>query len=145
VRRAAFFFYGTLMDRDLLSAVLGRRMWPRSLVPAVLRGHRCKGVRGANYPVVLRQRRAAVDGVILDGVGTVDQARLSAYEGDGYELVQALAELPRRRCRRVFLFAPRRGAYVVSNRPWTFAGWRLRHKKSVMTAVAVGRGPRMQR
>ena len=145
MRKTAFFFYGTLMDRDMLSAVLERRVWPRSLVPVVLRGHRRKGVRGANYPVVLRQRRASVDGVILDGVGTVEQARLSGYEGDGYELVLALAEPPRRRCRRVFLFAPRRGAYVVSNRPWSFASWRLRHKRSAMMAVAGGRGPGMRR
>jgi len=138
VRKAAFFFYGTLMDRHLLSALLGRRAWPRSLVPAVLRGHRRKGVRGANHPVVLRQRRASVDGVILHGVDTVEQARLSAHEGDGYDLVQALAELPRRCCRRAFLFAPRRGAYVVSNRPWTFAGWRPRHKQLAMKSVAVG-------
>jgi hypothetical protein len=102
-------------------------------------------VRGANYPVVVRQRRASVDGVILDGVGAVEQVRLSAYESDGYELVQVLAELPRRRCTRVFIFAPRLGAYVVSNRPWSFAGWRLRYKRSAMIAVAAGRGPRMQR
>jgi hypothetical protein len=145
VRKTAFFFYGTLMDRDMLSAVLERRVWPRSLVPAVLRGHRRKGVRGANYPVVLRQRRASVDGVIFDGVGTVEPARVSTYEGDRYELVQALAELPRRRCVRVFIFAPRLGAYVVSNRRWTFAGWRLRHKRSAMIAVAGGRGPGMRR
>jgi len=145
VRKAAFFFYGTLLDRDMLSTVLEQRVWPRSLVPAVLRGHLRKGVRGVNYPVVVRQRRASVDGVILDGVGAVEQVRLSAYESDGYELVQVLAELPRRRCTRVFIFAPRLGAYVVSNRPWSFAGWRLRYKRSAMIAVAAGRGPRMQR
>ena len=144
MREDAFFFYGTLMDRDLLSAVLGRRVWPHVLAPVVLRGYRCRSVHGASYPIVQRQRDASISGVILDGVGTVEQARLSAYEGDRYELVQALAELPRRHCKRVFIFAPRRGAYVVSNRSWSFAGWRLRHKKSVMMAVAVGRGLRMR-
>jgi hypothetical protein len=145
VREDAFFFYGTLMDRDLLSAVLGRRVWPHVLAPAVLRGYRRRSVLGASYPIVQQQRDASIRGVILDRVGTVQQARLSAYEGDGYEMVQALAEPPLRRCRRVFLFAPRRGAYVVSNRPWTFVGWGLRHKRSAMMAVAVGRGPRTQR
>jgi len=145
VRKAAFFFYGTLMDRDLLSAVMGRRVWPRVLAPAVLRGYRRRNVQGASYPIVQRQRDASIRGVILDRVGTVEQARLSAYEGDGYELALALAELPRRRCRRVFLFVPRRGAYVVSNRPWTFASWRRRHKRSVLIAVAGRRGPGLQR
>jgi hypothetical protein len=38
--RDAFFFYGTLMDRDLLSKVVGRRVWPRALKPARLPGYR---------------------------------------------------------------------------------------------------------
>ena len=126
------------MDRDLLSAVLGRRIWPRSLAPARLRGYRRKSVRGASYPVVLQQRRVSVEGVILDGVDVAEKARLSAYEGDGYELVTAQTELPRRRLRRVFLFTPKCGAYNSSSRPWSFAGWRLRHKRLTMKAVVVG-------
>ena len=133
------------MDRELLSAVLGRRVWPRSLAPALLRGYRRSAVKGASYPLVLRQRGAAVAGVILEGVGAVERARLSAYEGDGYELVEALAELPRRDLRCVLLFRPKPGAYGVSARQWHLAGWRLRHKCSVMKALAVRREERRQR
>ena len=138
MREGAFFFYGTLMDRELLSAVLGRRVWPCALAPAVLRGYRRGSVLGASYPVVLRQRRASVEGVILRGVGAAETARLCAYEGGGYEPAQALAELPRRSVRRVLLFRPRPGAYTVSTRPWSFVGWRLRHKRLAMKAVVVG-------
>jgi Gamma-glutamyl cyclotransferase, AIG2-like len=138
VRKGAFFFYGTLMDRDLLSAVLGRRIWPHALRPAVLCGYRRSSVRGASYPVVLRQRGASVTGAILCGVGTAETARLCSYEGDGYEIGQALAGQPHHGARRVLVFRPRRGGYTVSSRPWHFPGWRLRHKRSAMKAVAVG-------
>ena len=94
MREGAFFFYGTLMDHDLLSAVLRRRVWPRALAPAVLRGYRRSSAQGASYPVVLRRRGASVAGVILCGVSTAETARLFAYEGDGYELACAVAELP---------------------------------------------------
>ena len=138
MREGAFFFYGTLMERELLSAVLGRRVWPCALAPAVLRGYRRRSVLGASYPVVLRQRRASVEGVILRGVGAAETARLCAYEGGGYEPVKALAELPRRSVRRVLLFRPKRGAYTVSIRPWSFVGWRLHHKRLAMKAVVIG-------
>ena len=41
-----FFFYGTLMDRDLLSLVLGRRVEQRTLKPALLRGYRGSALKG---------------------------------------------------------------------------------------------------
>jgi hypothetical protein len=132
---AFFFFYGTLMDRDLLSAVLGRRVWPRALAPAVLRGYRRSSVHGASYPVVLPQRGGLVAGVILCGVSVVESARLSAYEGDGYELVRTLAGEP---LRTVLLFKPKPGFFDATPRRWTLAGWRLRHKRSAMKAVVVG-------
>jgi hypothetical protein len=126
------------MNRDLLSAVLGRQVWPRALAPAVLRGYRRRSVRGASYPVALRQRGASVAGVILCGVSTAETARLCAYEGDGYELACALAESAGPRRKHVFLFKPRPGAYSFSTRPWSLPGWRLRFKRLEMKAMTVG-------
>jgi gamma-glutamyl AIG2-like cyclotransferase len=132
----AFFFYGTLMDRDSLSEVLGRRVALRALRPARLPGYRRAAVRDVDHPVVLFQRGTVVKGVILHGVKPTERARLSAYEGDGYELERALAELPGQRRVRVFLFKPKPGAYTVTGRPWTLARWRLHHKPSEMRVVA---------
>jgi hypothetical protein len=128
--RDAFFFYGTLMDPGLLSKVLGRRVWPRALAPARLRGYQRRSVRGADYPVVVRQHGAAVAGVILVGVTAAERARLSEYEGEGYELVRARAGPPGRPARPVLLFRPKPGAYTVTLRPWSLASWRLRRRRA---------------
>jgi gamma-glutamyl AIG2-like cyclotransferase len=125
VREAAFFFYGTLMDRDLLAEVLRRRIPPHALLPARLPGYRRVAMRGAAYPVVLPQRGASVRGVILARVTPIERARLCAYEGDGYELVPAMAELPRKRRARVLLFKPKPGAFTPTTKPWSLARWRF--------------------
>jgi hypothetical protein len=134
-RDVAFFFYGTLIDRDLLSEVLRRRVARRALLPARLRGYRRAAVHGANYPVVLAQRGATVRGVVLRRVKPAERARLSAYEGDGYEQVCALAELPRRGRAQVLLFKPKPGAYAVTTRPWSLASWRLHRNRRQREAV----------
>ena len=41
-----FFFYGTLLDHDVASLVLGRRLPPNAYVPAALPGHARRRVRG---------------------------------------------------------------------------------------------------
>jgi hypothetical protein len=134
-RETAFFFYGTLMDRDSLSEALGRWVAPRALRPARLLGRRRAAVRGASYPVVVSQRGTVVKGVILRGVRPTEQARLSAYEGDGYELERALAELPGQRRVRVFLFKPKPRAYTIASKPWSLSGWRLLNKEPTRNAL----------
>src|SRR5262249_53161951 len=125
VREAAFFFYGTLMDRGVLSEVLGRRVWPRLIVPARGRGSERRAGWGASYPVVVRERGASVEGVIFAGVTADEQARLCHYEGDGFELVQAPAKLRSERRARVFLFEPVIGTHRVTGGPWSLSRWRL--------------------
>jgi hypothetical protein len=137
-KATAFFFYGTLMDRELLSAVLRRRVWPRELRPAVLHGYRRRAVRTDGYPIVLPQRGASVRGRILDRVIAAELARLAAYEGDAYEPARAWAEIPGKSGKRVFFFKPKPGAYVGSSRQWSLAGWRLRHAASELEALAGG-------
>ena len=129
VREVAFFFYGTLMDHDMLSEVLGRRIPPRTLLAARLPGYRRAAVRGAAYPIILPQRGASVRGVILRRVRPVERSRLCAHEGDRYEPVCAMAELPGKRRARVFLFKSKPGAYTITSGPWSFATWRLRRKR----------------
>src|SRR6185312_9048779 len=55
-----FFFYGTLLDRDVASLVLGRRLPPGAFVPAALPGHARRRVKGATYPIVVRDPRGEV-------------------------------------------------------------------------------------
>jgi hypothetical protein len=123
------------MDHDLLSAVLGRRISPHALIPARVGGYRRLAVCGAVYPVVLSRRGASVSGLILEGVSSAERDRLCAYEGDGYQLERALAEIPGKPLKRVLLFKPKPGEHVLLSKPWSLARWRLREKSTEMKAL----------
>ncbi len=131
-----FFFYGTLMDRDVLIRVLGRPVQAAALKPAVLHGWRRTAIKGASYPIVLRDRSAFVEGITLDGVSRPESERLAAYEGDRYRLVQAFAEFPERGPRAVFLFLPRPGAFQSFDEEWSLTAWQATHKERFLARLA---------
>ncbi len=131
-----FFFYGTLMDRDVAARVLTRPVMREALKPAILRGWRRTGVRGACYPVVLRDKASHVDGVTLDGVSKAETERLTAYEGPRYSLIQAFADLPSQGPRAVFLFVPRPGTFRPTDEDWSLAVWQEKHKQKFLALLS---------
>ncbi len=81
-----FFFYGTLLDRDVTALVLGRRLPPAAFVPAVLPGYARWRVQGGSYPISVPDRKDSVPGAMVGGLSARDVARLAAYEGTGYRI-----------------------------------------------------------
>ncbi|WP_178133599.1 gamma-glutamylcyclotransferase family protein [Vineibacter terrae] len=140
-----FFFYGTLMDRDVLARVLGRPVIVAALKPATLRGYRRTAIREGSYPIVLREPAGFVDGLTLDNVSKAESERLAAYEGPRYSLVRTFAEFPERRPRAVFLFEPVAGAFTPTDTDWSLATWQARDKEKFLAALLPVLSSRAQR
>jgi hypothetical protein len=134
-RSMRFFFYGTLMDRDVLACVLARPVITAALKPATLRGWRRTAAQGVSYPVVVRDKAGLVEGVTLDGVSKAERDRLAAYEGPAYSLIQTFADFPERGPRAVFLFIPRPGAFRTVDADWSLADWQAAHKARFLAAL----------
>lgn len=130
-----FFFYGTLMDRDVLARVLGRPVAAAALKPAILRGWRRTGIQGASYPIVVRDKAGHVEGMTLDRVSEPEAARLAAYEGPRYSLVRLFADYPGVGPRAVFVFQPRYGAFTATGEDWSLSAWRALHKERFLAAL----------
>ena len=81
-----FFFYGTLLDPDVMALVIGRRLPPSGYVAATLPGYARRRAKGASYPIVLRDQRAEVHGAVVGGLSTRDVTRLAAFEGPRYRI-----------------------------------------------------------
>src|SRR4030095_11556766 len=81
-----FFFYGTLLDHDVMALVIGRRLPPSAFVPALLKGHVRRRAKGVGHPVVGRDRGGEVEGVVVGGLSKRDVERLSAFEGPRYRI-----------------------------------------------------------
>jgi hypothetical protein len=124
-----FFFYGTLLDYDVTALVLGRRLPPTAFVPASLPGHTRRRVKGATYPIVVRDPRGAVPGVIVGGLSARDVARLTDYEGPGYRVVPLRVRLAGAMT-TVWVFEPVQSRLQPSRELWDLAFWQRRHKRA---------------
>lgn len=124
----AFFFFGTLMDPDVLGSVLGRALDRRELAAARLPGFRCVKARFGPYPVLVPRSEAEVDGCLLPAPGPRDERRIIWFEEDEYapvwQTVKVTATGHRRRA-RVFLSGDLLGATAE---PWVFERWAEREK-----------------
>jgi hypothetical protein len=123
-----FFFYGTLIDSDVMALVIGRRLPPSAFVPAILPGHSRRRARGMTYPIVVRDPADRVQGVVVGGLTARDVARLAAYEGPGYRVarlkVRVAGDLV-----TVSVFEPVATRLQPSASPWDYALWKGRHKR----------------
>jgi hypothetical protein len=81
----AFFFFGTLMDREVLEHVLDRPLAGGELAPARLAGfRRVRSARGT-YPLLVPRHGGIVEGVLLKAPGPRDARRITHFEDGEYE------------------------------------------------------------
>ncbi len=78
------FVYGTLRDREILAAVLGRTVDTAVLRPAQAPGWRAVYYPGESYPALVVAERDAAPGLLIDRLTVTDFERLDLYEGNQY-------------------------------------------------------------
>ncbi len=132
---ARFFFYGTLMDRMVLAAVLGRSPPAAKARPASLDGYRRVFRAGATYPVLVPAPEEVVAGIVVEGLGQGDRRRLEAFEGRDYVLREMPVRVVRGGLATAWVFMPR-PRLPVSATPWTPAGWRRRYRRQFLQRMA---------
>ncbi len=81
-----YFFYGTLMDGDVLARVVGQPVPPARMEAAVVDGYRRLYVAGAWYPMLVPAPGGRVEGRLVSGIDAAQAARIANFESDAYEL-----------------------------------------------------------
>lgn len=120
------FFFGTLMDRDLLSVVLDRPADALSIVQAQLHGFSRRQTAEEAFPILVPQADGRVDGVIADGIGYGDIDRLLFFEGGEYGLSELTVTTDHGRI-AAHLFAST-GVLTATDQPWSFNAWQTLDK-----------------
>jgi len=128
-----FFFYGTLMDADVLAAVVGRRIESARFQDAILDGFRRVYRRGASYPILLDDPGGQIDGVVSD-LTAADTARLDAFEGKEYRRAARTVTLPGEATVDVQVYLTNPGV-PASSQPWDFENWQRRHRAAYLRRV----------
>jgi hypothetical protein len=129
-----FFFYGTLLDRDVASVVLGRRLAPQAYTPAALPGHARRRVKGASYPIVVRDPKGEVAGAIVGGLSARDVARLAAYEGPRYRIAPLKVRIDGTMT-TVSVFEPLEERFQPTSGEWDLVAWQRRFKRAFLARI----------
>ena len=131
---ARFFFYGTLLDHDVMALVIGRRLPPSAFVPARLKGHVRRRAKGVSYPILLRDPSGEVEGVVVGGLTRRDVERLSAYEGPRYHIAPLKVTVGGA-LRTVSVFEPKEESFQPVDGAWDLALWQGRYKRPFIARI----------
>jgi hypothetical protein len=122
-----YYFFGTLMDRELLAVVLGRAPPDGAFEPVELVGYMRCCVRGEAFPTLLPKARAVVDGLLVHGLTAADAQRIAWYETDDYEIRETAVRRRHGGEIRAFCCLPHTDV-ADEARPWSFDVWRRRDR-----------------
>jgi Gamma-glutamyl cyclotransferase, AIG2-like len=126
-----FFFFGTLMDRDVIATVLDRPVDSDELSRAWLHGYRRVRAATAAYPVLVPAPGLVVRGVLFDPRSARDDVRIRHFEDGEYIDRWLMAHLPggRRQPARVFFPLEVLGATDIA---WSLHEWAREHKAAFL-------------
>lgn len=126
-----YFFFGTLMDRDVLATVLDRPVAEDEMVPAWLHDHRRVRAATASYPVLVPSRGLVVGGVAFEPSDERDDVRIRHFEEDEYAERWLPVHLAggRRIAARVFFGLD---SMPATDESWDLAAWAGKHKAAFL-------------
>ncbi|MCZ4280586.1 gamma-glutamylcyclotransferase [Kiloniella laminariae] len=81
------FFFGSLMDPDVLEIVTGRAIDQTHLKPGTLEGYRCEREVKESYPVLVPCPGGKATVLIAEGLSETEIDRILFYETGEYDLV----------------------------------------------------------
>ena len=132
-----YFFFGTLLDLELLSLVSGQAIDKRAVRPAALSGYWRTGVIGRSYPILMRRTGGHVDGILVGDLSPGARRRLDIYEGPNYHLTPVIVESGGRpTAALVYMFAGFGTGLRSDGRAWSLDRWRRRWKRRARRRAA---------
>lgn len=129
-----FFFYGTLLDHDVMALVIGRRLPPSAFMPATLKGHVRRRAKGVSYPILVREPGGEVEGVVVGCLTRRDVERLAAYEGPRYRIAPLKVRVGGH-LTTVSVFEPVEDRFQPVDGAWNLALWQGRYKRPFVSRL----------
>jgi hypothetical protein len=129
------FFFGTLMDGDVLDAVLGHPMPAEALEPARLSGWKRVAMAGRAYPMLIPHPAGWVEGCLVRGLSARDRQRLDHYEGPEYRAgIVKVRLLQDGQAVEAATYLCHAGV-TPSREEWRLESWRLRYKRTALPRI----------
>jgi hypothetical protein len=127
----AYFFFGTLMDRDVLATVLDRPVARDELSRAWLHGYQRVRAANTSYPILVEAPGVVVGGVVFQPKDGRDDVRIRHFEEGEYAERWLIVHLAggSRLAARVFLALE---VLQATDEAWDLAAWASAHKTAFL-------------
>lgn len=131
--RKNVFFYGTLLDHDVLTHVLEADVAPARLAPATLKGYRRVYIRGRLYPMLVQAPDHRFEGTVMLDCTQEEWDKISHYESSDYDVERVSV---RTAMGHVDAFIFRGGVgQIPTDKDWDLGTWQSHHKAAFMSRV----------
>lgn len=118
-----FFFFGTLMDSDVLAAVIERNVPEKFKHTAILNGWRRVSALDVPYPIIVDDPNSKVVGQFVEGLTYHDAINLMMYEGGDYGMVEKTVEV-NGMDKKAFVFVPSdKSTLIPLDKEWSLDNW----------------------
>ena len=127
------FAYGTLLDAEVRSVVLGENAHQVALTTASLSNHACLRLPDESYPVLTHQPGARTVGAIIENLTDELWARIDFFESDEYELAPIQVETKAGQ-KETWCY----GAGKVmpgATEPWSLKAWQQQHRSGFLKMI----------
>lgn len=131
---SSFFFYGTLMDPEIVRAVIGRPLSGLSPRVARLEGYKRVYVAAATYPALIADSDTSLEGIVVSRISPIEISRITRYEGADYQARLTTVQTLDGQSVEAQVFFPK-AAIRTTNRPWVLDEWRRRDKKRFLAGM----------
>lgn len=127
-----YFFFGSLMDADILALVLGRAVPASATRPASLHGYQRFRVRGESFPMLQPAPGGRVEGILVEALDEADAARIAWFEDRDYEMrdLEVVRNDGQVVTARVWLATER---LAHDGEAWELSAWQAAEKASFAT------------
>lgn len=129
-----YFFFGTLMDPDVLRLVLGRDPGPFAAA-AILHGFERVRVEGESYPALAAAPAGRVEGVLLRGYTAGDDLRIRYFEDFDFTIERCEVHTAAGAETAYFCGAVRNIA--PTDLPWSYVDWAASEKEKFLQVARI--------
>jgi len=121
-----WFFYGSLMDQEVLEIVVGRTVLESEMTIAELPGYRRVTVANETYPALAQTPGKVIEGILIESLDATEALRVMYFEGEEYKPEEVQLQLKNQKPVSAFCFLPAPDL-ETTDLVWDFGEWRKEH------------------
>ncbi len=121
-----WFFFGSMMDQEVLEIVVGRTVLEEEMITTILPGYRRVGVANESYPALVHTSNQSIEGVLIEDLDASESLRIIYFEGEEYKPEEVQLQLKNHKPESAYCFLASADLELV-DREWDFESWRTQH------------------